>query len=96
VGGPIIHSEVHAIAMTPISPHSLTHRPLVVSAEATIEVLARQANEGTTVVVDGQVSWPLAAGDRLLVCRAPQAFQLVRNPSQPPWHTLITKLKWGQ
>ncbi len=95
-GGPIVQSEVPAIALTPISPHSLTHRPLVVAGDATVEVTARQVNSGTTAVADGQVSLPLSAGDRLLVRRYPRDFLLVRNPAQPRWHTLTTKLGWGQ
>lgn len=96
VGGPIVHSGVQALIMTPIAPHSLTHRPLVMSGESSIEVLAHQATTGTTVVIDGQAMYPLGAGDRLVVRRANEAFQLVRHPTQHPWHTLTRKLKWGQ
>lgn len=95
-GGPIVHSEVSAIVMTPLSPHSLTHRPLVVSGGSTITVIARQVNEGTTVALDGQVSVPLKTGDTLTVRRHANDFLLVRNPLRTPWHTLTTKLKWGQ
>lgn len=96
VGGPIVHSGVQALIMTPIAPHSLTHRPLVMSGESCIEVLARQANAGTTVVIDGQMMLPLGASDRLAVRRADAAFELVRHPTQHRWHTLTRKLKWGQ
>ncbi|GEM_PF-413416 len=96
VGGPIVHSGVQALIMTPIAPHSLTHRPLVMSGESSIEVLARQANAGTTVVIDGQAMFPLGIGDRLVVHRADVAFQLVCHPTQHRWHTLTRKLKWGQ
>jgi NAD+ kinase len=96
VGGPIVQSEVRAIILTPIAPHSLTHRPLVVAGQSTIEVVARRVSPGTMVVVDGQVPLPLNPGDRLSVRRAECEFQLVHNPDQPPWYTLTTKLKWGQ
>ena len=96
VGGPILQPGTQAIVLSPISPHSLTHRPLIVEAESTIEVTACRVNPGTTVVVDGQVSLPLYVGDRLSVQRSDHYFQLVQNPGQPPWHTLTTKLKWGQ
>jgi NAD+ kinase len=96
VGGPIVQSEVPAIVLTPISPHSLTHRPLVVSGDTTLEVTAAVVNAGTTVVIDGQVSLPLAGGDRLTVRRYPHDFQLVPNPAHPRWYTLTRKLKWGQ
>jgi len=96
VGGPIVQFEVRALIITPISPHSLTHRPLVVSGDAMIEVLVRQANQGTTAVLDGQVSHSLGAGDRLQVRRAACDFQLVHKPAMPKWYTLTQKLKWGQ
>lgn len=95
-GGPIVQSEVSAIVLTPLSPHSLTHRPLVVSGGSTIEVVARQVNAGTTVAVDGQLSVPLGTGDRLLIRRHARDFLLARNPARTAWRTLITKLKWGQ
>jgi NAD+ kinase len=96
VGGPILEPAARAIILSPISPHSLTHRPLVVAADSTIEVVALKVNTGSTVVIDGQVSHPLLAGDRLTVQRGQQDFQLVRNPGQARWHTLTAKLKWGQ
>lgn len=96
IGGPILQSEVHAIALSPISPHSLTHRPLVVAGSARIEVLLHEANEGTTLVVDGQVTYPLVVGSRVEVQRSVHDFQLVHNPTQTRWYTLTEKLKWGQ
>lgn len=95
-GGPIIQSEVSAIALTPLSPHSLTHRPLVVAGSSTITVIAGQVNEGTTVAIDGQMSVSLRRGDQLTIRRHDRDFLLARNPSRMPWYTLITKLKWGQ
>jgi NAD+ kinase len=96
VGGPIVQAEIPAIVLTPISPHSLTHRPLVVGGDARIEVVAAEVNPGTTVVIDGQLSLPLAGRDRLIVRRYPHDFQLVTNPANPCWYTLTRKLKWGQ
>jgi NAD+ kinase len=95
-GGPIVQADVRALILTPIAPHSLSHRPLVVAGHSNIEVIARQANNGSMVVVDGQVPLPFNAGDRLSVCRAECEFQLVHNPDQPRWYTLTKKLKWGQ
>jgi len=96
IGGPIVQSEVPAIVLSPVAPHSLTHRPLVVAGDATIDVLARQVNAGTTVVIDGQVSIPMQAGDRLTVRRHPHDFLLIHNPAQPRWYTLTKKIRWGQ
>jgi len=96
VGGPIVQAEVRAMVLSPIAPHSFTHRPFVFAGAEVIEVHIRQANEGTSLVVDGQVSLPLEVGDSLTVSQAPVDFLLVRNPSQPKWHTLIEKLGWGR
>ena len=95
-GGPIVQPGARGIVLSPINPHSLTHRPLVVPSDASIEVVARRVNPGTTVVIDGQVSLPLGRQDRLTVRRWSHDFQLVRNPAQPKWHTLTQKLGWGQ
>ncbi|NLE59170.1 MAG: NAD(+)/NADH kinase [Planctomycetes bacterium] len=96
VGGPILQPETRAIVLSPISAHSLTHRPLVFAGDSVIEVVACSVNEGTTLVIDGQVSLPVHVGDRITVRRWPADFQLVRNPAQAEWHTLTTKLKWGR
>lgn len=95
-GGPIVQSEVPAIIITPISPHSLTHRPLVVAGDSRIQVHAQQVNDGTTLAADGQETLPLRAGDVLVVQRYPHDFLLVHNPTQPRWYTLTKKLRWGQ
>jgi NAD kinase len=53
-------------------------------------------NEGTTAIIDGQVSCPLRPGDRVTVQRFPGEFLLVRNPQYPKWRNLMAKLHWGQ
>jgi len=95
-GGPIMQPDVDAIILTPLSPHSLTHKPLVVERESVIDIVAGTVNEGTTAIIDGQVSCPLKLGDHVIVRRFPTDFLLVRNPQYPKWHNLMTKLHWGQ
>ncbi len=95
-GGPIMQPDVDAIIMTPLCPHSLTHKPLVVERESVIEITAGTVNPGTTAIIDGQVSYPLGPGDRVTVERFPTDFLLVRNPQYASWQKLITKLHWGQ
>jgi NAD+ kinase len=95
-GGPIVQPGVDAIVLTPLCPHSLTHKPLVVERESVIDILARDVNEGTTAIIDGQVSCPLESGDRVTVRRFETDFLLVHNPTYPKWHNLVTKLHWGQ
>ncbi|MFO0972123.1 MAG: NAD(+)/NADH kinase [Phycisphaerae bacterium] len=95
-GGPILQPDVQAIIVTPICPHSLTHRPVVVGPHACVEIGAVHANTGTTAVIDGQQSVALAPGARIIARRAAQTFQLVRHPDRPAWLTLVRKLSWGQ
>lgn len=95
-GGPIMQPDVDAIILTPLNPHSLTHKPLVVDRESVIEIVASTVNEGTTAIIDGQVSCPLRPGDRVTVRRFPSDFLLVRNPQHPKWHNLMAKLHWGR
>lgn len=95
-GGPIMQSDVHAIILTPLCPHSLTHRPLVIECGAVIEITAARVNTGTTAIIDGQISCPLQPGDRIVVRRYEADFLVVRNPRNARWHNLVTKLHWGQ
>lgn len=95
-GGPIMQPDVDAIILTPLCPHSLTHRPLVITRESVIEILACHVNPGTTAIIDGQVSCPLGPGDRVSIRRHAADFLVVRNARYAPWHQLISKLHWGQ
>ena len=95
-GGPIMQGRVMGIVLTPLCPHSLTHRPLVVEHESEIDITMERANAGSTLLVDGQLNYPLRAGDRISVNRHSSNFRLVRNPAHPKWHGLVTKLHWGQ
>lgn len=95
-GGPILMPGVMGIVITPMCPHSLTHRPLLVESSSVIEVTAVRGNPGTTVSLDGQVTLPMGTGQRLIVKRFPHTLKLVTRPDRPRWHTLTTKLGWGQ
>lgn len=95
-GGPIVQAEVDAIVMTPLAPHSLTHKPLVIDRESDIEIRACTTNHWTTAIVDGQVSFPIEPGDVVSIRRAAVDCRLVRNPQYAKWHKLVTKLHWGR
>ncbi|MBN1344215.1 MAG: NAD(+)/NADH kinase [Phycisphaerae bacterium] len=94
-GGPIVQRGVDALVVTPICPHSLAHRPLVLRGTQAIEVIGVRVNEGTTIAVDGQISTPFKESDRLVIRAFEHRFKLIRHPDQTRWHTLLTKLKWG-
>lgn len=95
-GGPIVQPGVDAIVLTPLAPHSLTHKPLIVERSSTIDIVAESVNDGTTVILDGQVSYAMDPGDRVSIRRFHKDFLIVRNPLHPQWHNLTAKLHWGK
>ncbi len=95
-GGPILLPGVQAIVVTPLNPHSLTHKPLVVESDANIVIEMVEVNEGTTVIIDGQVSFLVEPGDRVMIRKSDTEFLLVRNPLHARSHGLKTKLFWGR
>ncbi len=95
-GGPIVSPKMAAMVITPICPHSLSFRPIVINADSTIEVLGVRLNEGTTVSIDGQVSLRLSINDVVRVARQKSDFLIVNNPLRSQWDTLATKLRWAE
>ncbi len=94
-GGPILRRHLQAIVISPISPHTLTYRPLVDSAETRLELAVTEPNESTSVVVDGRTLGQLQPGDRVRVERAETHFQMLSVPGQDDYRTLRDKLGWG-
>ena len=94
-GGPILRRHLQAVVISPISPHTLTYRPLVDSAETQFELRVSEPNATTSVVVDGKVLSNVLPGDRILVGRAPLPFQMLSVPGQNDYRTLREKLSWG-
>jgi len=94
-GGPILRKELQAFVVLPISPHTLTNRPVVDSAERTYELAVAGPGTGTSVVVDGRVLCTLHQGDRVRVEKAHARFKLVIAPGHSYYRTLREKLGWG-
>ncbi len=94
-GGPILRKSLQAFVISPISPHTLTVRPVVDTADRVYELVVTEPNEGTTLVVDGRVMCRMTADDRVRIERAEAQFQLVEVPGQTYYRTLRTKLGWG-
>ncbi|OHB54807.1 MAG: hypothetical protein A2Y12_04100 [Planctomycetes bacterium GWF2_42_9] len=94
-GGPILAANISAMVITPICPHSLSFRPIVVGAERKIEVQAVQLNKGTTVTIDGQVSKTLNMQDVLRIEKHGGMLKVVSNPARTQWDTLAGKLNWA-
>jgi NAD+ kinase len=94
-GGPILQKSLQAFVILPICPHTLTNRPVVDSAERTIELAVPEPLEGTSLVVDGQVLATLKAKDRVRIVRSKAKFQLLEVLAQSYYRTLRDKLGWG-
>jgi len=94
-GGPILRKELQAFVISPISPHTLTNRPVVDGADRVYEMVVPQPQKGTALVVDGQVVDSLQPGDKVRVERAPVRFRLVQPPGHSYYRTLREKLGWG-
>lgn len=94
-GGPILRKSLDAFVISPISPHTLTNRPVVDTADRTYELSVPNPNPGTSLVVDGQVVCPLTAHDRVQVAKSPAHFQLIQVKGHGYYRTLREKLGWG-
>ena len=95
-GGPIIFPSVPAICLTPICPHMLTNRPVLVPETSVIRVISHGNDESVFLTIDGQVGRPLAEGDTV-VCRSSHySLHLIRPPRAMFFDVLRQKLKWGE
>jgi NAD+ kinase len=94
--GPILSPKCQAMVITPICPHSLSFRPIVINADSKVEVSGVRLNVGTTLSIDGQLSVKLAIDDVVEVERHKGDFLVVNNPLRTQWDTLATKLRWAE
>jgi len=94
-GGPVIFPSVAAFCITPICPHMLTNRPVIVPGTSVIQILNR-GEEGTFLTIDGQVGEPLSKGDRIICHASLKTIQLIRPPKMLFFDVLREKLKWGE
>jgi len=95
-GGPIVHPSVDCVVVTPICPHALTQRPIVVPADQPLRVQLTSEVSDVFLTIDGQVGQPLKLGDRVEVMKAAARVQIVRNPNLDYFGVLRTKLHWGE
>jgi len=95
-GGPIIFPSVAALAITPICPHMLTNRPVIVPDTSVIRIICRDIDDSSYLTIDGQVGEPLKRGDRIVCERSEFCISLVRPPTQLFFDVLRAKLKWGE
>lgn len=95
-GGPIIFPSVGAFCLTPICPHMLTNRPVIVPDTSVIQVICRAEDETAYLTIDGQVGEPLRQGDRVVCRSSPHSILLIRPPKMMFFDVLRQKLKWGE
>ena len=95
-GGPIIYPTMGAVVVTPICPHMLTNRPLVLPDDLMIEIRIISSNQEVYLTMDGQEGLPLSEHDRVSVRKSSQTVQLIQSPEKNYFDVLRTKLKWGE
>ncbi|MBV9267359.1 MAG: NAD(+)/NADH kinase [Acidobacteriaceae bacterium] len=95
-GGPVIFPSVAAVCLTPICPHMLTNRPVIVPDTAVVQILCRGGEEGTYLTIDGQVGEPMQKGDRVICRSSKNTVKLIRPPRMLFFDVLREKLKWGE
>ncbi len=94
-GGPIMNPALQALILTPICPHTLTHRPLIVPGNVVIEVTLTSKDEGSMATLDGQVGVSITQGDTAVIQTSDYRTQLIRFPESHYYEVLREKLKWG-
>lgn len=94
-GGPVIFPQVAAFCITPICPHMLTNRPVIVPDTSVIKIL-NHGEDGTFLTIDGQVGEPLSKSDRIICHSSPNTIKLIRPPKMLFFDVLREKLKWGE
>lgn len=95
-GGPIVHPQVEAFIVTPICPHTLTNRPVVIPDTAVVEVIMRSEHEDVMLTLDGQVGVALLYRDVVRVTKAKHQIQLIQPSDRNYFEVLKTKLRWGE
>jgi len=96
-GGPIVQPNVDALLLTPIAPHTLTNRTIVIPATSAVRVQPMMDDRDEVFVTfDGQAAFQLQAGDEITVCRSDDPLRLIRPSTRNYFEVLRTKLKWGE
>ena len=95
-GGPIIYPSLASILLTPICPHTLTNRPLILPVDSTIEVTLRSEQRDVFLTLDGQLGFPFQENDVARIERSEYTVPLIKSPFKDYYEVLRTKLKWGE
>jgi NAD+ kinase len=97
-GGPIVHPRVDALVLTPIAPHTLTNRPIVIPGNEVIEIRPQidQSMDDIFVTYDGQSGYQLQHGDVVSIRQSDRKLRLIKAPARSYFEVLREKLKWGE
>lgn len=95
-GGPIVQPGVPSILITPICPHTLSDRPVVVKDSSYVELHLAQSSDSVFLTLDGQTGVPIQIGDRVRITRAAELLKLIQPPNKTYFEILRNKLKWGE
>jgi len=95
-GGPIVHPDIDAFVITPICPHMLTNRPLVVPDTARVEIDFSPADDAAYITFDGQIGREVGPSDRVVIVKSSSKVRLIRPPGKTYFEILRNKLRWGE
>ncbi len=95
-GGPIVYPSLQTIVITPICPHTLTNRPIIIPDDAIIRATLNSKNEEVILTLDGQVGFSLRFGDTVEVGKGGNTILLIESPYKSYFEVLRTKLRWGE
>jgi len=95
-GGPILYPTLEAMVVTPICPHALTNRPIVLALDSVVEIRLEGPAEKVYVTLDGQQGFPITDRDLVRIQRCPEPIHLITEPSRSYFQVLHHKLKWGE
>lgn len=95
-GGPILYPTLDVLVVTPICPHTLTNRPIVLSLDSVVEVRLESPSEEVFLTLDGQEGFPLATEDLVRIRKCDEPVALIEHPRRTYFQVLHRKLKWGE
>ena len=95
-GGPIVYPSLSLLALTPICPHTLTNRPIILSGDATVRVAIKTKNEDVFLTMDGQIGLRMSEGDSIQVSKSSKAVSMIKTPFRNYFEVLKEKLNWGK
>ncbi len=95
-GGPIVYPTTDTIILTPISPHTLTNRPIVLSSDSLVEIELETDEKDVVITFDGQVSHSIKKGNRVVISKSTHYTTVIKSPFRNYFEILRQKLKWGE